>query len=90
MDGSTSPPAKVLAFAGGGRERAEIAPATPVGPLVDHLFRHTAGRIVATLTRFFGPGNLSLAEDVVQEALVRAIETWPHQGVPENPSAWLM
>jgi len=65
-------------------------PAGGVGELVDHLFRHSAGQMVATLTRIFGPHNLSLAEEVVQDALVRAIETWPHRGVPENPRAWLM
>src|ERR1700726_1113847 len=66
------------------------APADGVGELVDHLFRHSAGQMVATLTRMLGPQNLSLAEEVVQDALVRAIETWPHRGVPENPRGWLM
>ena len=69
---------------------ATSPPAGGVGELVDHLFRHSAGQMVATLTRIFGPHNLSLAEEVVQDALVRAIETWPHRGVPENPRAWLM
>ena len=67
-----------------------IGEADGVGELVDHLFRHTAGQMVATLTRMLGPRNLSLAEEVVQDALVRAIETWPHRGVPENPRGWLM
>jgi RNA polymerase sigma-70 factor (ECF subfamily) len=58
--------------------------------LVDHLFRRSAGQMVSTLTRIFGSRNLSLAEEVVQEALVRAIETWPHRGIPENPAGWLM
>jgi len=66
------------------------SPAGGVGELVDHLFRHSAGQMVATLTRMLGPQNLSLAEEVVQDALVRAIEIWPHRGVPENPRAWLM
>lgn len=57
--------------------------------LVDHLFRREAGRLVSTLTRLFGPENLQLAEDVVQEALIQALRTWPFQGVPENPRAWL-
>ncbi|HEX4645313.1 MAG TPA: DUF6596 domain-containing protein, partial [Verrucomicrobiae bacterium] len=34
--------------------------------------------------------HLSLAEDVVQEALARALQTWPYYGVPKNPSAWIM
>jgi RNA polymerase sigma factor (sigma-70 family) len=55
-----------------------------------HLFRHEAGRIVAALTRVFGVHNLALAEDVVQDALCRALEVWKFRGVPDNPSAWLM
>jgi RNA polymerase sigma-70 factor (ECF subfamily) len=61
-----------------------------VGELIDHLFRREAGRIVATLTRILGVKNLALAEDVVQEALVRALELWPFEGVPDNPRAWLI
>ncbi len=37
----------------------------------------------------FGMHRLQLAEDVVQEALVRALQTWPYRGVPDNPAAWL-
>ena len=58
--------------------------------VVEHLFRHEAGKIVATLTRIFGVEHLSLAEDVVQEALARALQTWPFYGVPKNPAAWIM
>src|SRR6266496_3087404 len=46
--------------------------------------------MIAILTRIFGVENLTLAEDVVQEALARALQTWPFYGVPENPSAWIM
>jgi RNA polymerase sigma-70 factor (ECF subfamily) len=46
--------------------------------------------MLATLTRILGPANLGLAEDAVQEALLRALELWPFQGIPENPQAWLM
>src|SRR5438874_12539947 len=46
--------------------------------------------MVATLTRIFGIEHLNLAEDVVQEALGRALQTWPYRGVPENPAAWIM
>src|SRR5262249_37933891 len=56
----------------------------------DHFFRRESGRMVAALTRIFGVHNLALAEDVVQEAFLRAIEVWRFRGVPENPSAWLM
>lgn len=53
------------------------------------LFRSEGARLVATLTSHFGTQHLQLAEDVVQEALVRALQTWPYRGVPENPAAWL-
>ncbi len=56
----------------------------------DHFFRREAGRLVSALTRIFGVHNLALAEDVVQDAFCRALETWPMRGVPDNPSAWLM
>src|SRR5258708_39662573 len=46
--------------------------------------------MVATLTGIFGIEHLSLAEDVVQEALARALQTWPFYGVPENPAAGIM
>src|SRR5277367_2506830 len=46
--------------------------------------------MVATLTRIFGVEHLTLAEDVVQEALSRALQTWPFYGVPKNPAAWIM
>ena len=61
----------------------------PVHGLVDHLFRHQAGQMVATLTRVFGSEHLALAEEVVQEALVTALQQWTFGGVPENPGAWL-
>jgi RNA polymerase sigma factor (sigma-70 family) len=61
-----------------------------VSQLVEHLFRHESGKMVATLTGIFGIEHLNLAEDVVQEALARALQTWPYRGVPENPPAWIM
>ncbi|MGE0128367.1 MAG: RNA polymerase sigma factor [Blastocatellales bacterium] len=61
-----------------------------VPTLVDHLFRHQAGQMIATLTRIFGPRHIDLAEEVVQEALVKALQQWPYRGVPENPLAWLI
>ena len=57
---------------------------------VEHLFRRESGRIIAALTRVFGFHNLELAEDVMQDALCRALEVWKHHGMPDNPSAWLM
>jgi RNA polymerase sigma-70 factor (ECF subfamily) len=60
------------------------------GELVEHLFRRQSARMVAALVRILGPRHLQLAEDVVQDALLRALEQWPYRGVPENPSAWLV
>lgn len=56
----------------------------------EHLFRREYGRLVAILTGLFGIQNLALAEDVVQDAFRRALETWKFHGPPRNPSAWLM
>lgn len=61
-----------------------------VGRLVDHLFRHQAGQMVSTLTRIFGPRHLDLAEEVVQDALLKALQQWPYRGIPDHPSAWLI
>lgn len=65
-------------------------PAGGVPRLAEHLFRHEAGKLVSALTGIFGIERLQMAEDVVQEALVRALQTWPYYGVPKNPAAWLM
>ena len=63
--------------------------ARDVSGLVDHLFRHSAGRIVSSLTRVFGPADLELVEDAVQEALEKALRHWPFRGIPDNPGGWL-
>lgn len=61
----------------------------PLAGLVDHLFRHAAGEMVAALARLLGPARLDLAEEAVQDALLRALQTWPFAGVPDNPRGWL-
>ncbi|MDB4896837.1 MAG: polymerase subunit sigma-70, partial [Firmicutes bacterium] len=63
---------------------------TEITPLVEHLFRHSAGQMVAALTRLLGPARLDLAEEMVQEALIKALKSWPYRGVPANPKAWLL
>src|SRR5258705_4371258 len=60
-----------------------------ISRLAEHLFRHEAGKLVSVLTGIFGFDRLQLAEDVVQEALIRALQTWPYYGIPKNPAAWL-
>lgn len=57
--------------------------------VVEHFFRHETGRLHGALTRLFGPGNLTLVEDVTQGALLQAMRTWSIGGVPANPSAWI-
>ena len=64
-------------------------PASEISRLTDHLFRHEAGKLISILTGIFGINRLQLAEDVVQESLIRALRTWPYTGVPKNPAAWL-
>ena len=61
-----------------------------VRQLVDHLFRHQSAKIVSTLTRIFGLAHLDLAEDVVQETLLKALRQWPFHGVPQNPAGWIL
>ncbi|HEX8617663.1 MAG TPA: sigma factor, partial [Thermoanaerobaculia bacterium] len=71
------------------------SPAEPTQPraaasqLVEHFFRHETGRLHGALVRLLGVHNLTLAEDVAQEAMLRALRTWSIGGVPENPSAWI-
>lgn len=45
--------------------------------------------MVAHLAALLGPAHLDLAEESVQDAMLRGLGIWPHQGVPENPAAWL-
>ena len=62
---------------------------TPAHLATEYFFRHEHGRLVATLVAQFGTRRLQLVEDAVQEALVRALQTWPYRGVPNNAAAWL-
>ena len=55
-----------------------------VSRLVDHLFRREAGKMVATLARILGFENLQLAEDVVQDALLKAMQNWAFGAVPRE------
>lgn len=70
-------------------DSASAPPASDISGLAEHLFRHEAGRLTSVLTSIFGMDRLQMAEDVVQEALIKALKTWPYYGVPKNPAAWL-
>src|ERR1043165_2797876 len=57
--------------------------------MIDHLFRSHAGQMVSHLTRMLGPEHLELAEEVVQESLLKALQHWSYNGIPDNPAGWL-
>ena len=57
--------------------------------VVEDLFRNEHAHLVAALTRTLGTSNLPLAEDVVQDALVRAMHAWRF-GPPRDPKAWIV
>jgi RNA polymerase sigma factor (sigma-70 family) len=58
------------------------------GDAVARLVREEGARVLATLVRV--TGSIDLAEDVAQDAALRALESWPRDGVPSNPRAWLL
>jgi RNA polymerase sigma-70 factor (ECF subfamily) len=56
--------------------------------LLERVFREEAGRLTASLVRILG--DFDLAEELVGEAVVEALEHWPRDGVPERPASWLL
>ena len=58
-------------------------------PLVDHLFRHDYGRLVAVLSRRVGMHSIESVEDAVQSAMLAAVTAWTAGGIPDNPTGWL-
>ena len=54
---------------------------------IEAVWRIERARVIAGLTRL--TRDVGLAEDLAQEALLAALETWPRSGVPDNPAAWL-
>jgi len=55
---------------------------------IETVWKIESARLIASLTRIVG--DIGLAEDLAQDALVAALEQWPESGVPRNPGAWLM
>ena len=55
---------------------------------IDAVWRIESAKLIAGLTRI--TGDVGLAEDLAQDALLAALEQWPESGVPQNPGAWLM
>src|SRR5688572_30018091 len=56
--------------------------------VVDAVWRMESAKLIAALTRV--TGDVGLAEELAQDALVAALERWPETGVPDRPGAWLM
>src|SRR6266571_8724418 len=59
-----------------------------VAETIDAVWRIESARLIAGLARIVG--DIGVAEDLAQDALVAALEQWPESGVPDNPGAWLM
>ena len=53
------------------------------------MFRTEYSKIIAVLCRQFGIQHIGVAEDIASDTFKQALETWPYQGLPENPVAWL-
>jgi len=62
--------------------------ATDTHRAIDAVWRIESAKVIAGLTRIVG--DVGVAEDLAQDALVAALERWPESGVPGNPGAWLM
>ena len=65
---------------------AAAAHGEPAG--VERVFREAYGQAVATLIRLFG--DITLAEDAVQEAFAVATDRWRSDGIPPNPAGWIV
>lgn len=64
-----------------------MAPAE-INRAIEAVWRIESARLIAGLARM--AGDVGVAEDLAQEALVAALERWPESGIPDKPGAWLM
>lgn len=62
--------------------------AGPVRERIDELYRTDSRRVFATLVRLLG--DFDLADEALHDAFASAMDRWPHEGVPDNPRAWLV
>lgn len=58
------------------------------GATIERIFREESGRAVASLVRFCG--DISIAEEAVQDAFTIALERWPSAGLPPSPAGWII
>ncbi|HKF75905.1 MAG TPA: DUF6596 domain-containing protein [Candidatus Dormibacteraeota bacterium] len=70
-----------------GQARTGSGRCNPAEAAVSRVFREEAGRLISSLVRRLG--DFDMAEELVQDAIVEALEHWPLTGVPANPGAWL-
>lgn len=57
--------------------------------LIPHLFRTEYSKLVSVLSKTFGLDHIEIAEDIVSDTFMIAVQTWVIKGIPENPTAWL-
>ena len=69
-------------------EAVSDSPTPDIRQAIEAIWRIESSKVIAALTRLMG--DVGLAEDLAQEALLAALERWPATGVPDNPGAWLM
>jgi RNA polymerase sigma factor (sigma-70 family) len=62
---------------------------SPTHTAIETVIRLESSRLIAGLARYAG-GDIGIAEELAQDAVVAALEQWPREGVPANPGAWLM
>lgn len=55
--------------------------------MLEDILRDEGGRVLATRIRL--TGDIDLAEEALQDALVAALQSWTREGIPQNPGAWL-
>ena len=57
--------------------------------VIENIFRHEYGKIIAVLINKYGSHHLEKIEDAVQDALLKAMQVWGYKSTPEKPTAWL-
>ena len=70
-------------------QNTTVLPTSSIHQTIDHLFRHESGKMNSVLSRLLGLQNMETAQDIVQDTLLQAMNTWSFNGIPENPPAWL-
>jgi RNA polymerase sigma-70 factor (ECF subfamily) len=69
-------------------EPASVRPESETNAAIERAYRDAYGSVLATLIRFLG-GDFDAAEEALADAFATALETWPRDGIPTVPAAWL-